>query len=481
MTDGYKPMNRVIIIGGGISGLATAYFLQERSRREGGPLQCVLLERAPRFGGVIYTEKVGSFVIEAGPDSFLTQKPWGLELCRQLGLSDQLISSNDGQRKTYVWSEGRLMELPEGFMMMVPTKIGPFVRTPLISWPGKIRMAMDWMLPAHVPASDESVASFVRRRLGREALEKIAEPLIGGIYGGDVERLSLKSTLPFLLDLEGKYGSVIRGILRRPAPPASPSGKPPSLFTTLRGGLFDMVRALVSRLDSVEQRPGCAARALLRPDSAGPGAFGVRLDDGTDLYADAVVAATPAPQTAALLDAVNPAAAVLLRQLPYTSSVTLSLAFAKRDLPRVPEGFGFLIPHVAQRALIACTWTSNKFPHRADADHVLVRGFAGGAHNPQVVDRDDDTLVALVRDELRVLAGITAPPLFARVFRWRAAMPQYPVGYADLLAQMRKHLVDTPGLFLAGNAFAGVGIPDCIHTGAQTAERVLEYLNGKRA
>ena len=466
-------MKRVIIVGGGISGLATAYFLQQGARRRGRPVECLLLERAPRFGGLIYTEKVGPFVVEGGPDSFLAQKPWGVDLCRRLDLSDELIPSNDHQRKTFVLTGGRLREMPEGLMLMVPTRVGPFLRSPLISWPGKLRIAMDWVLPARAPAGDESVATFVRRRLGREALEKLAEPLIGAIYGGDVERLSLKSTLPFLLDLESQYGSVIRGMRRRPAPALAPGGKPASLFMSLRGGLFDMVRALLARLDGVERRPGQAVRAVQRRT---PAEWAVYLDDGTVLAAEAVVIALPAPEAVRVMAPSQPAAAALLKDVPYTSAVTVSLGFARRDLARAPEGFGFVVPRVERRPLMACTWTSNKFSFRSDGDHVLVRGFTGGAHHPEMVDLDDETLVRVVRDELRAWVGVTAEPVLARVFRWRQAMPQYPVGHVDRLAQVQAALAETPGLFLAGNAYAGIGIPDCIHTGAQTAGRVLDYL-----
>ncbi|MBI1745206.1 MAG: protoporphyrinogen oxidase [Acidobacteria bacterium] len=471
-------MKRVLIIGGGISGLAAAHFLRLHSLTDGPPIQCSLVERSPHFGGLIRTEKVDSFIIEGGPDSFISQKPWALDLCRQLGLNDQLIPSNDGLRKTYVLCKGKLIELPDGIMLMAPTKVGPFLRSPLISWPGKLRMALDWVLPAKSPSADETVASFVRRRLGREALEKIAEPLIGGIYGADVEQLSLRSTFPMFLDMEARHGSLLRGLLRRPSLSATSAGNSTSLFVTLRGGLSDLVKTLIDRLDGVELLPNrhivTLTRAASTKDALPP--YRAMLADGSEIPADALVLAMPAPRAAEILRAIQPSAANRLEQVPYTSAATISLAFARRDLAAWPVGFGFVVPHAAMRPLIACTWSSNKFSFRSDSEHLLVRGFAGGAHNSHLVDLDDDALVSLLRAELQAVAGIIATPILARVFRWRQAMPQYPLGHADQMARVQEDLAATPGLFLAGNAYNGIGLPDCINSGAQAARQVINYL-----
>ncbi|MFQ5343769.1 MAG: protoporphyrinogen oxidase, partial [Anaerolineae bacterium] len=518
-------MKKVIVIGGGIAGLSTAYYLQKQAAEAGIPIDCTLIESAPRFGGKIATMRRDGFVIEGGPDSFLTQKPWALQLARELGLYDRLLGTNDDRRKVYVLSNGRLVELPDGVMLVVPTKIMPFVTSPLISWPGKLRMGLDLVIPPRRLNGDESLASFIRRRLGQEALDKIAEPLMAGIHVADPERLSLQATFPRFIDLEQKHGSLIRGMLRRKGERGKGKGEkgegekekrekgkrrrgekgkrekeaghnrssnlqspmlrrgsaqvsnpqsPISMFMSLRGGLTELVDALVSHLD---HRATLLAgrrveRIVSQPDAES--AYEMRLDDGGALEADAVVLATPAYVSANLVEALNPDLAAGLRQIRYVSTATVSLGFRESDLRRPLDGFGFVIPHSEKRRIAACTWTSTKFDHRAPGDHVLIRSFVGGAYDEHLVDLDDDAMTRMVRDELADIMGITAEPTTVEIFRWRKGNPQYDVGHLERVAALEATC--DPGLFLAGSAYRGVGLPDCVKNGRETAEQLVEYL-----
>src|SRR5262245_7370844 len=323
--------SHVIVIGGGIAGLSTAYALQEQARLARMPLACTLIEAQERLGGVILTERVDDFVIEAGPDSLLTQKPWGLDLCRTLGIGDRLIGTNDRQRKIYILWGGRLHPLPEGLVLMAPTRIVPLLRRPLLSWPGKIRVGLEYFLPPRSSNGDESLAGFVRRRLGREALEKIADPLLAGIYAGSSDEMSLLATFPRLRELERTHGGLIRGALaqRRAMRRASPSGNPApaSMFMAPRGGMGEIVDVLSSRLDGVVKRLGQRVqRVVPRGDGqALPHRYAVHLDDATTLHGSVVVFATPAPVTAGLVEGFHPRLAKALRAIPYVSSATISL------------------------------------------------------------------------------------------------------------------------------------------------------------
>jgi protoporphyrinogen/coproporphyrinogen III oxidase len=472
----------VVIIGGGIAGLATAYVLQERARAAGIPLACTLVEAKERLGGVILTERIDGFVIEAGPDSLLTQKPWGVELCRKLGIGDHLIGTNDRQRKIYILWRGRLYPLPEGLMLIVPTRLHPLLRSRLLSWPGKIRMGLEYFLPPQASEADESLGAFVRRRLGQEALEKIAEPLLAGIYAGSIDSMSLLATFPRLRELETKHGGLIRGMLaqrramrrglRAESPPA------PTMFMAPRDGMAEIVEALSARLDRITVLRGAA---IQRVTPHGPGmeraqGYAVHLGSGQALQADAVVLATPAHATARLIEGFHRELAEALRAIPYVSSATVSLAYRRADVPHPLDGFGFLVGRREGRHIMAATWTSTKFPHRAPTDHVLMRSFVGGAGHEHLVCRDDAALIQVVCEELSAILGMSTAPRLARVYRWERVNPQYLVGHVDRVDAMEKMLAPYPGLFLTGSAYRGVGVPDCIYQGAQTAERVLACL-----
>lgn len=474
---------RIVIIGGGIAGLATAYEIRERARATAAPVQVSLVEAEQRLGGVIRTERVDGFIIEGGPDSVLAQKPWAVDLAQRLGLDDQIMGTNLTSRKTYVLYRGRLHELPEGLTLMIPTRLKPLLQTGLLSPLGKARAALDLLMRPRERDGDVTLGSFVRQHLGREAFERIVEPLMAGIYAGDGEQLSLKATFPRLLKLERQYGSLIRGLVaRRPDPSPLPErgGREGrwSGFVTLRQGLGQLVEALVAHLDRVELYIGQPVQhiRLRTSDSWRWPGYEVELADGRVLLADAVVLATPAHVAADLLAELAPEVAGLLRAIPYVSTATVSLAFRRADVRHPLDGYGFVVPRVEGRPLLACTWTSSKFPHRAPEGAVLLRCFLGRAGQEEVVWLDDEALLRLIRAELADILGIWAEPILVRIFRWPRAMPQYVLGHLERLEAIQAHLARLPGLYLTGSAYHGVGLPDGIRAGAQTAEAILRDL-----
>jgi protoporphyrinogen/coproporphyrinogen III oxidase len=470
----------VLIVGGGIAGLSAAYGLAESSASRDSPIQCTLVEAEPRLGGKILTEQVGGFIIEGGPDSFLSQKPWGVELCRRLGLADRVIGTNRDRRKTYVYSRGRLEELPEGLALGVPTKLGPFLRSGLLSWRGKLRLGAELLIPRRSARGDESLGAFFRRRLGEEALERIIEPLMTGIYAGDADNLSIQATFPRFPEMERQAGSIVwallgswrRGQISNLSPPSGPGGTP---FVTLEGGLSEMVQALTARLGHVRVLAGRRVRSVRM--SGAPGGYEVVLEGAAPLKVDALVLATPAYDAATLLEPFDGELGALLRGIPYASTATISLGFRRADFSHRLDGYGFVVPRIEGCALLAVTWTSSKWSHRAPDDAVLLRAYLGGAERETVLERGDDGLVSLVRAELREMMGITEAPVLAKVYRWPRAMPQYLVGHLERLTAIDERLARWPGLFLTGAAYRGVGIPDCIRDGLDTAERVRAYFD----
>ncbi len=469
-------MKKVVVVGGGIAGLATAYFLQTR-----GGVEYKLVESSPHLGGKIVSERENGFVVEGGPDSFLTTKTAALDLCRALGLGDQLIGTNEAGRKVFVWSRGQLRQMPEGVMLIIPTKIMPFVRSPLMSWPGKIRMGMDAFIPTRRDDGDESLAHFVRRRLGEEALDRIAEPMIAGIYVADAEDLSLKSTFPRFLDMEKKYGNLVRGIMAQKRmtrhaeermagkKPANNGSKPGiSMFMTLRGGLQEMVDAIVGKLDRESLLTNRSVQAVSRNGNG----YQVILSDRTKLDADAVVFASPAYATGELMQGIDPALADALNAIRYVSTATVSLGFKQSELERPFDGFGFVVPRSEKRKIIACTFSSSKFDCRARDGYALVRAFIGGARAESLAEQDTQTLEQMAREELRAMMGITAQPVLSKVFRWHKANPQYSVGHQERIAEIERNVARYPGLYLAGSGYHGVGIPDCIEDGKRIAEQI---------
>jgi len=436
------------------------------------------LAQDSRLGGKILTEQADGFVIEGGPDSFLSQKPWGIELCRKLGLEDRLIGTNPDRRRTFVYSKGRLEELPEGLALGFPTRLGPFLRSGLLSWPGKLRLGAEIFVPRRRDESDESMGGFFRRRLGREALERIIEPLMTGIYAGDAEQLSIQATFPRFPDMEREHGSLVRSMLgARRRQQASGTGERArwTPFVTLQGGLSELVRALTGRLSAVKIRLGRRVTAVRSCGTAQ--GYEVLVEGESPLKADAVVLATPAFGAAGLLEPLDATVAGMLGAIPYASTATVTLGFRRAGFSHDLDGYGFVIPRIEGRALLASTWSSSKWDHRAPAGSVLIRSYLGGAGREAALERSDQELVELARADLRHVMGVTEEPVMARVFRWPRAMPQYLVGHLDRLAAIEARLARLPGVFVAGAAYRGVGIPDCIRDGLGSAERVRAYFD----
>ena len=473
----------VVIVGGGISGLATAFAVQEQAAAKGLSLQCTVLESDSSWGGKIVTHRIGDLVTEAGPDSFLSQKQAGLDLCAKLGLTDQLINTNETGKKAFVLHCGRLHELPEGLVSFVPKQLGPFLRGGLLSWTGLARMGFDVLLPRGPSDGDESLASFFRRRFGTQAFERVLEPLMAGIYAGDAEQMSLKATFPRFFELEQRHGSIIRGMTaeKKQAPPVSPSGPKRTMFVSLKNGLSDLVTALRARLEQqgVECRLGCRVEALrVRSHQPGRWMYDLILNGGPAVSTESLVLATPAYVSADLLRPLTPIAGGLLEMIPYASTATIAMAYPADQVTGAVEGFGFIVPRIERRELIAATWTSLKWPHRAPAGQVLIRCYVGGVGREPILQLDDAELVAKVRGELSALCGITENPAYVEVNRWWKAMPQYTLGHLNRLTQLDAALSRYPGLALTGAGYRGVGIPDCIRNGALTAAKIIQDLSG---
>jgi oxygen-dependent protoporphyrinogen oxidase len=450
-------MPRIVIVGGGISGLSAAYDLTQAG------VENIILEKQFRLGGVIETRSWENCLMDCGPDSFISAKPEALALIRELGLESEVIGSNDHQRTTYIVKHGRLVALPDGVMMIVPTKVMPLIKSPLLSWSTKIRMGLELLRRPH-SAPDRSVAEFVIDHYGRETLDYLAEPLLSGIYGGDPYKLSVGSVLPRFLQMEAQYGSLGRGVLKSKGPSASP------LFRTLKCGLGKLVNALAAGLTvrhtevkTIEKRVG--------------GGFRVRAGDDW-LDADQVVLAAPAWAAAGLLTSVDAELARRLTEIGYSSSLTLSLVYKASEFDGMRAGFGFLIPKVERRRLAACTFAGTKFPHRAPPDRIILRCFFGGVGDEAILHEPDESVIAIARDELQRILHLTAFPIFHTVNRWPRSMAQYTVGHITRIREIKDRAAAIPGLHLAGNAYDGIGIPDCVRTGRMAARQILS-VDGK--
>lgn len=469
-------MKKIVIIGGGIAGLAAAYRIQKEIS-EGASLDCVLLEGGDRFGGKIATERTNGFVIERGPDSFISQKPAAIQLCQQLGIGDHLVSTNPETPNTYVYTGGKLVTMPDGLSLMIPTKFLPFALTPLFSLTGKIRMAFDLLIPGKSDESDESLASFVRRRMGEEALRKMAEPMLAGIYASDPETMSIGSTFPMFVETERKYRSLILGMLARKKAMLLNAGKRPksnfSLFMTLKDGLGEMVEAVIRKSPDIQFQSGARVESI----TGKSGDWTVRLEGGGEQKADALILATPGHITARFLESVTPKAAELLKQIKYVSTATVTVAYKKEGFSHALNGFGFVVPKCEGRSILACTWTSSKFPHRAPDGHVMLRCYLGGALQEDIAEKDEETMANLVKQDLKEIMGVTEEPVFCKVFHNRKSNVQYHVNHSQRIDTIMQELQE--GLFLAGSAYRGIGIPDCIQNGTQSAESAIELLTGK--
>jgi protoporphyrinogen/coproporphyrinogen III oxidase len=484
----------VVIVGGGISGLTAAYYLLRSAREADHPLRVQVIERDRRLGGKIRTDTFHSgdeqqpFIVEGGPDAFLAQKPWAESLARELGMGDQLIPINSLQPATSVLVHGKAVPLPAGLRLITPTKYLPFLSSPVISPWGKARMLVDLLQPARRVQGDESLGEFVRARLGDEALDRLAEPLMAGIHSGDPEKQSILATFPQMREVERRYGSIIRGTrkLLAQSSSAGAAGHPPpagSPFLTLRAGMGSLTEALAAELED-HVWSGRRVLAIL-PSSAPATGYQVQLDDGATLDAHSVIISTPSYVAADLVESWQPELAAKLRRISYVSTGTLSLAYPKQAIRRPFAGFGLVIPRAERRLLNAITISSEKFAHRAPAGHVLLRVFFGGFRSAQLVDESDADLLELVARELHQLMGISVAPRFARIYRWREASPQYHVGHLDLVREINALASSVsssgpgPQLVLCGAAYEGVGIPDCVRLARNAAEQVFRRLQGE--
>ena len=471
MTD-----KKIVIIGGGISGLATAYSLEEIARKKGESISITLFEKNNRIGGNILTERTDGFLIEGGPDCFLSEKPWAIQLCERLGMGESLLRTNDEYRKTYILLNGHLHELPEGVILMIPTEIFPLLKSNLISLSGKIRMGMELFIPKKESSADESLSQFVRRRLGQEALDKIAAPLVAGVHAEDPDTMSVKSRFPRFVQMEEEYGSLIKGMIakRREMRRAGSKGNKPkyTMFMTLKDGLSEMPATIVQNLKMTKILTNREVADVDKRDI-----FKISLKNGEVLDADTVVFATPSYETARLLTGINDSISALLNKIPYASTATVSLAFKKESISNPMNGFGFLVPRQEKRRITGATWVSRKFSYRSPDDSVLIRCFIGGSHNEKLVFLNDKDMIEMVKGELRDIMGITSEPLLTRIYRWEKAMPQYTIGHEERLSILDKKLSEYPGIFLTGSSYRGSGISECIKDGQLTAEFVLKYLN----
>jgi oxygen-dependent protoporphyrinogen oxidase len=446
--------NRVLVIGGGISGLSAAYDLT----RAGA--DCAILEKQARVGGVIETRVSEGCTLECGPDSFLSSKPAALALIKEVGLEGDVIGSNDQQRVTYIWKRGKLVALPEGVMMIVPSRVMPMVKTSLLGWGTKIRMGLEYFRKPG-ESQDRSVAEFVVDHFGQETLDYLAEPLLSGVYGGDPAQLSVASVLPRFLEMEKKYGSLVRGVL---AGRAKSGGGGGSLFRTLKGGLGTLVDRLAGQVKV------CQADAETI-EKAGSG-FRVRVS-GNWMEADQVIVACPAWAAARVVAGLDTRLGELLGAIDYSSSVTLSLIYRAAEFDGKRAGFGFLVPQKERRRLAACTFVGTKFSYRVPGDRIVLRCFFGGINDAAVLDESDEALVGIAREELRRMLGLTAAPIAHNIARWPRSMAQYTLGHSQRVAEIRERAAAIAGLHLAGNAYDGIGIPDCINTGRAAAKAAL--------
>ncbi len=461
---------RIAIIGGGISGLSAAYYL-EQERAAGAPVEYSLFESSDRLGGVMFSDKVGDCVVEGGPDSFLTEKPWANQLCAELGIADDLIGSNDSQRITYILVKGRLIPMPDGLMFMVPTKLIPTALTRLFSWGTKFKMLGELLHPPRPVGKDETVAQMVERHFGSEVVDRLADPLLSGVYGGDAASLSVRAVLPKFVEMEENYGSLCRAMLagrkKMAAMQKAKGYSPKPLFSSLKGGMQQMIDAIVARLNPQSIRTSTEVGQLTQKD----GGWELITPRGPEHF-DSVIFATPARIASKMLAAIDAQLSEDLGKVEYSSSVTVTLGYEREQLKKCPPGFGFLIPRSEGTRMLATTFVHTKFPFRAPDNKALVRCFLGGANDQGVLKLSDEEITAVVRKELKQIAGLEADPWFVKVYRWDRSMAQYTPGHLERIERIGATLKQMQNLSIAGNFYKGIGVPDCIRTGKEAAQHM---------
>ena len=474
---------RVAIVGGGIAGLAAAFALAELAKARDQPLHCTVLEGQSAFGGKIVTNHAHGLIVEGGPDSFLTTKPSALALCDKLGLTSQLLNTSQGNGQALTYSKGRLRAFPQGLIAMVPTQLGSLFRSGVVSWAGIARMGAEWWIPVRPETGvEETLAGFFSRRLGAEAFHRLIEPFVAGIYAGDADELSVAATFPQFLEWERTHGSLLKGALamqRARSARRQGATSARTLFTSLRGGLGDLITRLTDRLSDagVSLRRGATVLTMRLPGDAHPDhPHRLELEGGDTVEAEAVVLATPAYVSAELLQSIDHESATLLNAIPYASTITISMAYAEPEITNRLRGYGFVVPRIEHRELIAATWSSMKWAGRAPLGQCLIRCYMGGRGRERLLELDDAELTTLACRELEAMVGICGRPFHVEVYRWHRAMPQYVCGHRDRVRRIRQCVARHPGLYLTGAAYEGIGIPDCIRDAENTSQALSDFL-----
>jgi oxygen-dependent protoporphyrinogen oxidase len=473
-------MPKIIIVGGGIAGLAAAVHLKAGAKAHDKTVEVLLLEKNNRIGGKLLTEKIDKYLVEGGPDCFMPEKVWAVNLAKHLGLEPEMLPSNDQFKGTFIYSNKELHSLPEGVMLMVPTMFKPMAKSRLISWPGKMRMGMEVFVPKRKIMEDESLASFVTRRLGRECLEKIAEPLVAGIHTSNPDNMSILATFPRFVQMEQKSGSLIRGMLSamKSRPHATLSGPPPkpgaskmTYFMSFENGMQSLPQACADYIGRDSIRFGAAVKAV---EPTGKG-YTVILENGEKLETDHVMLGTASYDAAEMVKDFDESLATQMNKIQWSSSATVSVAFRKEDVKVPLKGFGFIVPRVEGRRVNAATYSSIKWSFRAPDDRILIRVFVGGGHHEELVhELDDAGMTKMVLEELDTILGLKADAQFSKIYRWIKGMPKYTVGHLDRMAIIDRTLADHPGLHLIGCSYKGIGIGDCVHEAQIAAEKILK-------
>ncbi len=473
-------MKKIVIIGGGISGLSTFYYLRKLINEKKIDAEIQLVEKSGRFGGQIKTEYDGEFIFEGGSDCFIREKPWALKLCNELEIEEKLVNTREENSGTFIYHSGKLHPLPEGLMLLVPTRFLPFATTGLFSIPGKLRMAIEAFVPKKKNDSDETLEGFVTRRFGRELLEMIAEPLIAGIHSGDPEKMSVQSTFPRFHQMEKDYGSLTRATLaarkkmREMMKKKNPGVPERSFFISFKNGMYELVEKMLEKLKGENISTGKEVTSITKD---GSGRFMIKINGSESIIADSVIVTTPAYVSSTLLKDLNGKMSNSMELIPYIKSCTISIVYKKSDIEnRLPRAFGFLVPSVERRNIMAATFTSLKWPNRCPDEYIMLRCFVGGKHRQEYVEKDDKTLIKIVRDELKSIIGIEAEPVKYRIFRWINNMPQYNMGHRELIDIIDKGMSENRGLYVTGSAYKGIGIPDCINNAEITAKRIVEEI-----
>ncbi len=469
-------MTKIAVLGAGISGLSTAYALEKTAERENLEIEVVILEKLERTGGKVMSVKTDGFLCEWGPNGFLDNKPMTLDLCRSLGVDANLLRSNDNARKRFIYAGGTLHRLPE--------TAGAFLKSGLISWPGKLRLGCEMLITPNRGDDDETLADFARRRLGGEALERLIGPMVSGIFAGDPETMSLRSCFPRIYQLEQEYGGLIKAMAklgrqkraeRKAGKQVASAAGPGGILTSFAGGIQDLTDALVEKLTAEIRVASGVARLETKE-----GGFLLHLEDETVVEADMVVSAAPAHALATMLKQTDAQAASLLQQIPYAPMNIVCFGYERDKISRDLSGFGYLIARGEKRHTLGTLWDSSIFPNRAPRGQVLLRSMYGGATNPQAIELSEDEVRNKTMADLKLIMGIDAEPDFVKVFRHRRAIPQYVPGHGRRLLELDERLAQIPGLFLTGNAFFGVGINDCVNASNRIAQKVIETIEAKK-